>query len=141
MPWTVDSCIMLDIALADPVFAVPSAKLLDRLLRDGLIVCPISIVEIAPRFGGLPANVREFAKRIGADTGWNWMPVDTDAAAAAWSRHVSHKRQGKELRRPVADILIGAFALRTGGLITRNAKHFGAIFPSLKIIEPSGFPR
>ena len=137
MPWTIDSCVLLDIALADPAFAMPSAKLLDRLRRDGLVICPVSVVEVAPCFGGLAANVQDFAEQIGADAKWEWVPADTENAAAAWSRHVSFKRAGKGIRRPIADILIGAFALRTGGLVTRNVRHFSAIFPSLKIVDPS----
>ena len=136
MPWTVDSCVLLDIALADPVFAMPSAKLLDRLRRDGLIICPVSIVEIAPCFGGSVANVQDFADQIGVDTKWDWMPADTETASAAWSRHVSFKRTGMGIRRPIADILIGAFALRTGGLITRNVRHFNTVFQTLKFVEP-----
>jgi hypothetical protein len=39
-------------------------------------------------------------------------------------------------RRPVADVLIGAFALRHQGLLTRNADDFGKLFPSLRLIAP-----
>ena len=36
----------------------------------------------------------------------------------------------------LADAMIAAFALRVGGLITRNRKHFAALYPSLKLREP-----
>jgi predicted nucleic acid-binding protein len=136
MGWVVDSCVILDIALNDSEFAKPSAKLLDRLGRDGLVICPVSLVEVAPCFGGKIENVRQFADLIGADHEWNWMPIDTEVAAAAWSQHVALKRGGHVRRRPIADILIGAFALRSGGLITRNADHFRTVFPSLVIATP-----
>ena len=35
-----------------------------------------------------------------------------------------------------ADILIGAFAMRAGGLLTRNACHFKTVFPGLRIEAP-----
>ena len=136
MAWVVDSCVILDVALNDSVFAKPSARLLDRLGKETLVICPVSLVEVAPCFGGTVENVRHFADLIGIDHTWDWMPVDTEEAAAAWSRHVSFKRGGQIRRRPVADILIGAFALRAGGLITRNTDHFKTVFPSLKLAEP-----
>lgn len=136
MAWVVDSCVILDIVLNDPVFAKPSARLLDRLGREGLVLCPVSLVEVTPCFGGEARNVREFADLIGVDHGWDWLQDDTDRAAAAWSRHVSLKRGGHVRRRPVADILIGAFALRAGGLITRNGGHFKSVFPTLSLAEP-----
>jgi hypothetical protein len=36
----------------------------------------------------------------------------------------------------MADVLIGVFALRFEGLVTRNAKDFSAHFPGLAIVEP-----
>ena len=136
MSWVVDSCVILDIVLNDPVFAKPSARLLDRLSREGLVLCPVSLVELAPCFGGEARNVRAFADLIGVDHTWDWMRTDTEAAAAAWSKHVSFKRGGQLRRRPVADILIGAFALRVGGLITRNIGHFKPVFSTLSLAEP-----
>ncbi len=137
MPWVVDSCVILDIVLRDPVFARPSALLLDKLGRGGLVVCPVTLVEVAPCFGGEVKHVRQFAELIGMDHGWDWMQIDTDAAATAWARHIACKRTGQIRRRPIADILIGAFALRVGGLITRNGAHFKTIFPSLSLADPT----
>ena len=57
-------------------------------------------------------------------------------AHEAWHAHVQRKRRGEAQRRPVADVLIGACALAQGGLITRNARHFRALFPALTVIEP-----
>lgn len=39
-------------------------------------------------------------------------------------------------RRPIADILIGAFAARHEGLVTRNPDHFRPFFPQLVLAEP-----
>ncbi len=33
--------------------------------------------------------------------------------------------------------MVGAFALRTGGLITRNESDFRTLYPSLPILNPS----
>jgi predicted nucleic acid-binding protein len=135
-PWVVDSCVLLDIALKDPVHGLPSALFLDTQRRQGVVVCPVSVIEIAPFFGGEIGHVREFLKVMGAESGAPWMEADTEAAAAGWTRYVRLKRTGQAARRPVADILIGAFATRFQGLITRNPEHFRAFFPDLNLSEP-----
>lgn len=136
MAWVVDSCVLLDIALQDPVFATPSAKLVDKLARYRLVVCPITLVEVSPCFGGSVEGVCDFARRLGCETDWDWMAIDTASAGDAWSKHVMLKRRGESRRRPVADILIGAFAVRAGGLITRNADPFKAVFQTLPLATP-----
>jgi predicted nucleic acid-binding protein len=44
-----------------------------------------------------------------------------------WAEHVEKKRSGHAGKRPVADVLIEAFAQRFQGLITRNPKHFTSV--------------
>jgi predicted nucleic acid-binding protein len=65
-----------------------------------------------------------------------WASADTQAAFIAWNRYVAGKRQGIITRRPIADVLIGAFAMRFQGLLTRNSSDFRQLFPSLPILEP-----
>ena len=36
----------------------------------------------------------------------------------------------------VLDVLIGVFATRQQGLLTRNTKDFARLFPDLKVLEP-----
>ena len=136
MAWVVDSCVVLDIALDDPLFGSASAKCLQHALKDGLFLCPVTQIEIAPCFNGELRHIRAFASLIGAQLTMDWLPVDTEHAMKAWHTHIVKKKLGDAKRRPVADVLIGAFAMRAGGLITRNSKHFTALFPSLKMREP-----
>ncbi len=138
MAWVVDSCVVLDIALDDPAFGASSAKCLSQALRDGLFLCPVTQIEIAPCFNGDMRHIRAFAALIGAQLTMDWLPIDTECAMKAWHAHIAQKKKGEAMRRPVADVLIGAFALRAGGLITRNRKHFAALYPSLKMLEPGG---
>jgi hypothetical protein len=44
MAWVVDTCLLIDVAEADPHFGVSSAQFLDRLRPEGLIICPMSQV-------------------------------------------------------------------------------------------------
>ena len=135
-PWIVDSCVLLDIALKDPAHGLASALFLDKRRKDGIAVCPVSVIEIAPFFGGEIRHVREFLKVLGTDSGLPWLEADTEEAVRGWSRYVGLKRQGASPRRPVADMLIGAYASRHSGLITRNPAHFRPYFPDLPLAQP-----
>jgi predicted nucleic acid-binding protein len=137
MPWTVDTCVLVDIIENDPVFGLPSATCLKKNLRDGLCICPVSFVELGPTFAGNTFELRMFLNRCGiAYT----MPLDLGAAEIghkAWHKAIAAKRKHAAPKRPVADILIGAFAMQTRGIITRNPKDFRNHFPDLKIIDPT----
>jgi predicted nucleic acid-binding protein len=137
MAWVLDSCVVLDIALRDPEFGLPSALLADELRREGLVVCPISVIEVTPSFAGRVQNVEEFLALLGADPYAAWTPADTASAAAGWMRYVAQKRAGMTGRRPIADILIGGFACRFQGLVTRNPQHVMSFFPGLAIRQPA----
>ena len=39
-------------------------------------------------------------------------------------------------KRPIADVMIGAYALQKGGLITRNEDDFRSLYPALHIYNP-----
>ena len=136
MAWVADSCILLDVALGDPDFGLPAALLLDGLRADGLVVCPLSIIEIAPQFGGQLRNVLEFLRLLGANLAASWLPCDTESAAAGWTAYVRQKRLGTTGKRPIADILIGGFACRFQGLLTRNPQHFRPYSSELPIRQP-----
>ena len=74
------------------------------------------------------------APRMRVDT--PWLEADTREVTRAWSAYVAARRAGHGRKRPVADIMIGAFAARQDGLITRNPDDFRPWFPRLKIIGP-----
>lgn len=136
MAWVVDTCILLDVGLDDPRFASGSESLLDAKLAEGLLVCPVTFVELAPAFSGQIEALEEFLFHLGVDHQECWMTTDTVNACQAWTRHVQKRRNNKAAKRPIADVLIGAFAQRYQGLLTRNAADFRKLFPSLALIEP-----
>jgi hypothetical protein len=137
MDWVVDSCVLLDIALGDLQFGISSAYCLDSNRSHGLVVCPISQIEIAPEFNGDSAEVSLFLQQSGCRPDQPWELEDTLEACAGWNRYVRLKRIKKhEGKRTVADILIGAYAIRRKGLITRNPHHFRPFFPKLLLIVP-----
>jgi predicted nucleic acid-binding protein len=136
MSWVIDTCLLLDIGQDDPRFAANSEKLLESKAPDGLVVCPVTFVELAPAFGGQLQPLEEFLHNLGIDYREDWTWEDTRRANAAWSIHVQRRRKNAVPRRPVADVLIGAFASRFDGLLTRNSADFLSLHPGLKIVEP-----
>ena len=136
MTWIVDTCVVLDVLEGDPEYGLPSARLLDRLAAEGLAMCPISYIELAPAFLGDAGRQKKFLSAIGIDFSLTWDWTDTQQAHKAWDRYVDKRRTKRIAKRPVADILIGAYATARKGLITRNADDFRSVFPALPIVEP-----
>lgn len=136
MSWVVDTCVLLDIFEGDPDFANASADALDAHAADGLSIAPATFVELAPAFHGNVAEEENFLAGLGVEADFGDANRGTIAAAKAWASHVERKRAGRAPRRPVADVLIGAFASVRQGLITRNASDFRVLFPLLAIAEP-----
>ncbi len=136
MAWIVDTCVLLDIGLDDPRFASGSERLLNAKLADGLLVCPMTIVELAPAFSGNIEALEEFLFQLGIGHQEDWTAADTTSSCQAWTRHVQKRRKNQVGKRPITDVLIGAFALRHQGLLTRNTDDFRRLFPTLHLITP-----
>ena len=136
MAWVVDTCLLIDVAEADQSFGEVSATLIDSKRANGLIVCPVSYAELAPVFNGDQIAQNEFLFNLGVAWPEAWTLADTMAAHAAWHRYVAAKRAGKVTKRPIADVLIGAFASRFDGILTRNESDFRSVFPTLNISVP-----
>lgn len=134
--WVVDTCVIIDILENDSMFGLKSAQCLQSKLEEGLVVSPITYVELAPAFIGDRVRQDEFFNRMLVDCKYPWDWDDTRVAHNAWARYVQLKRSGKTHKRPVADIMIGAFATKFRGLVTRNERDFRDIFPELEIINP-----
>jgi predicted nucleic acid-binding protein len=136
MAWVVDTCILIDVAEADPAFGLVSAKLLDAKRPAGLAICPVTYVELAPVFDGDQTVQQEFLANLGVTWPETWIQADSEEAHRAWHRYVITRRAAKSGKRPIADILIGAFASRFDGILTRNESDFKSVFPNLSIVGP-----
>jgi hypothetical protein len=136
MPWVVDTCVLLDVLEDDPEFGLASALTLETHAAERLTLCPVTYAELAPSFEGDSSLQDEFLAGIGVDSRPDWTWEDTLRSHAAWSFFIQRKRAGLLPKRPLADILIGAFASRHQGLITRNPKDFEPVFPDLALRIP-----
>jgi len=97
MPWVVDTCLLIDIADADPQFAVGSAALLDARRPDGLVISPVTYAELAPVFDGDVARQELFLYHLQVSWSEVWSHAETLAAHAGWHRYV----QARRLRRGI----------------------------------------
>ena len=136
MTWVVDTCIVIDILENDPNFGLLSATLLEAKLDEGLSICPVTFVELAPAFEGNANEQENFRRQAGIGFREGWTTADTRTAHLAWHQHIAARRSGILPKRPIADVLIGAFATNRRGLITRNPADFRRNFPELQILEP-----
>ena len=136
MAWVVDTRILIDVAEGDPDFGPGSGRLLDRKRPAGLLVAPVSYVELSPRFRGVENAQNDFLENIQVHFTEPWTWRDTMAAYHAWNHFIAKRRRGEIAKRPIADILIGAFASRFDGLLTRNPRDFQKLFPTLRIETP-----
>jgi predicted nucleic acid-binding protein len=136
MKWVVDTCVLIDVLENDPAFGGSSADLLEKSLRDGLVICPVTMVELSPAFDGNLETQKHFLEQIGVDFTDPWTFADTECAHRAWNAYVQARRASDAPKRPLADLLMGAFAFRHKGLITRNPTDFRRWFPKLKLRQP-----
>ena len=122
MAWEVDPCVLLDIHCADPQFAKSSANCLTEHRVEGLIISPVTSLELAPAFGGNMKLQEQFLLEVGIEWPSTWILQDTINAHQLWFSHTQKKRNGSESNRPIADVSISAFAQRFQDLMTRNSK-------------------
>lgn len=136
MTWIIDTCVLIDILKADPVFSKSSSQALQSKMDEVLAIAPITYVELAPAFRGDVAAQDVFLNALWIQCDFNGNRDVILAAHKSWYEHVLRKRSGTEGKRPIADIMIGAYALSKGGLITRNEADFRALYPTLEIFNP-----
>jgi len=134
--WVVDTCIVLDVFENDPRFGRASADLLEALLPAGVAVSPVTMVELAAAFAGDLIEQKRFLDGAAISHSEMWTAADTEAGHSAWNAYPQSRRADTTPKRPIADILIGAFAMNRQGLVTRNAADFRRWFPKLTIREP-----
>ena len=136
MIWVVDTCVLIDVFRGDKTFSEMSSMALQSKLDDVLTVAPITYVELSPEFNGDVAAQDAFLDAMWIQRDFKGSKEAVLLAHKAWYEHIMRKRAGNAPKRPIADVLIGAYALQKGGLITRNEADFKALYPNLTIFNP-----
>jgi len=137
MIWVVDTCVIIDVLRGDKTFAAQSSMALQSKLDDVLTIAPLTYVELAPEFNGDVAAQNVFLDGMWIQRDFGGSEDTVLAAHKAWYEHILRKRTGGANKRPIADIMIGAYAMQKGGLITRNEADFRSLYPSLTILNPT----
>jgi predicted nucleic acid-binding protein len=127
----VDTNVLLDVVLPDPVFGPRSADLLKACLSKGaLIICEIVYAELACAFESqkeLDSALKTLGIELQAST-----PEILWAAADIWKATLRRKRG-----RILPDFLVGAHALsQADQLLTRDRGFYGGRFRKLRILGP-----
>jgi predicted nucleic acid-binding protein len=133
----IDTCVLIDLIMPGAPFARAAAACLNRCQSDGLAICPVVFIELGPAFQGDAAQQENFLSDYGIEFLGNWDDAATREAWMLWHQHIAGKRLGLTRKRPAADALIAAFAMRRKGLITRNTTDFRSLAPSLSLIDPT----
>ena len=136
MIWVVDTCVVIDLVEHDGEFGAVSAAALASKIDDSFVIAPITYVELGPVFDGDRERQDAFLKESWIDFDFAGNKDAVVAAHKAWYEHVLRKRKGEVTKRPIADVMIGAYALQKGGLITRNEDDFRSLYPDLTIYNP-----
>jgi len=136
MTWVVDTCVIIDVLRGDETFSIKSSMALQAKLDDVLTIAPLTYVELAPEFNGDVVAQNAFLDGMWIQRDFGGSEETVIAAHKAWYEHVLRKRKGEARKRPIADIMIGAYAMQKGGLITRNEVDFRSLYPNLTIFNP-----
>ena len=129
-----DTNVLLDIWLPDPVFAQKSWEAVVAAdERGGLVICEVVYAELAPRFA-----TQEAFDRLLDDLGIKVTPVPKRAAFQAGHAWDRYRKAGGKRTRIMADFLIGAHAsVVADQFMTRDQGFYRSYFARLAVFDPS----
>ena len=89
----VDTSVLLDLVIGDPQFEPASTLCLQDRWAEGLVVCPISFIELGPAFAGDAPTTEAFLNGVGIETNAMWTIDDTIQAHRLWNDFQVRRRQ------------------------------------------------
>ena len=93
----VDTCILIDILEMDPDFGRASALCLRDYASEGLVICPVSMIELSPAFDGNLLRQKEFLRLCGVSYDQDFDAADAVCALCLGSLH-SEKKTSKSTK-------------------------------------------
>ncbi|TLU83861.1 MAG: type II toxin-antitoxin system VapC family toxin [Chlorobium sp.] len=129
----VDSNIILDVFLDDPVWADWSeAALSEYAIHTPLFINQIIYSEISIGF----KKIEELEVAI-SSRGFQMLEIPKEALFLAGKAFLNYRKHKGEKRSPLLDFFIGAHAAVSGlALITRDKNRYQTYFPTVRIISP-----
>ena len=132
----VDSSVLLDVLLPDPIFGAGSAALLRKAIDSGeVIACEIVWAEVRAAFPNDEAFLGAFEKlQIQFDS------TGREASQMAGSIWKQYRTKAKDTLRQhlIPDFIVGAHAtLQADVLLSRDRGFFRRYFSNLKLLDPS----
>lgn len=126
----IDTNILLDIFLPDPVHGESSLKLLETVYHQGsMVICDIVYSELAPQFVEKKL-LDESLEKMGIDV----ISANTDTLYQAGHLWLQYRKQQKSRDRIIPDFIIGTFAMNQGDqLITRDRGFYRDYFEGLRL--------
>lgn len=129
----IDSCVLLDIATDDPMWAEWSDNALAEAFDNGLVVInPVIYAEISVGYD----TIESLDDALPADD-YHREPLPHEAGFLAGKAFLAYRKRGGQKRSPLPDFYIGAHAaIKSYRLLTRDSKRYRTYFPSLQLITP-----
>lgn len=132
-----DSNVVIDLISKDPSWRIWSSNAVaDAGARDDLVISPIVLAEVAPRYCSL-SDFMGFISVFGATVA----DLTNDAAFAAGKAFGLYRERRRKVggvtRSVLPDFLIGGQALTLSGtVLTRDARFYRTYFPTVPLITP-----